>query len=501
MIHGPRTSVSSDLTLLLRRNPVSCLLATFLCAAAALSGCSGLFQTSPEHGVVVVHPDVSYQSFVGWQASGETGLTDNVSSGKLYRDAVVDAAVELGINRVRIGLGSGMAENSVDYFQNFIDKNEDAGGPSPPAEYAASIANRRVPVNDNDDPNTISPAGFTWGAIDWEVDNVVLPLKSKLAEKGERLWWAVSYVHFSKTNQLHIDSPLEYGELILATWDHIQMKYGIVPDGLEICLEPDNEVIEVTEEELAAMIVAARDRLIEAGYEKPTFTAPSSVYAPNALPYYEKIKAANPVAASYIDEIGYHRYKSIDDAGLAKLRSRAEADGKMTAMTEFAGATYLELHQDLKIGKVSAWEQFALGYPTDDNGYQYFYVTGSNPNFVVNMGSRTKFLRQYMKFIRAGAVMKGATSSDPNFDGLPFQNLNGTYVMPIKFEAEGVLTVENLPAGTYGIKYTTESEYDVDLPNQTIPAGGAITFNMPATGVATIYDVRFSSQSRIEVRD
>jgi hypothetical protein len=96
-----------------------------------------------------------------------------------------------------------------------------------------------------------------------------------------------------------------------------------------------------------------------------------------------------------------------------------------------------------------------------------------------------------MKFIRAGAVMKGVTSTNANFDGLPFQNANGTYVVPIKCAAAGSVTVENLPAGTYGIKYTTASEYDVDLPAQTIPAGGLVTFAIPASGVATVYNLNY----------
>jgi hypothetical protein len=448
---------------------------------------------TPSGNRVIIAPTVSHQVFAGWQASGETGISDRIVTGELYRNAVLDASVELGINRVRIGLQSGLAENSTDYYQLFLNANRDYVDNNNPPEYAAIRANRRVPINDNADPNVINPNGFKWAFIDWQMDKVVVPLRQKLAARGESLWFSVSYIHFSQLNQLHVDNPAEYGELILATWNHINNRYGFVPDGLEVFLEPDNGETQVTESEFAAMTIAARNRLVAAGYAKPVIIAPSTVSAPNARPYYLNLKAANPLAASYIDEIGYHRYLQIDDASLAQLRAVALADGKKTTMSEFGGATYLDLHSDLKVGKVSAWEQYALGYPTADNGYQYFYVTGSNPNFTVNIGSRTKFLRQYMKFIRAGAVMKGVTSTNANFDGLPFQNANGTYVVPIKCAAAGSVTVENLPAGTYGIKYTTASEYDVDLPAQTIPAGGLVTFTIPASGVATVYDLNFMS--------
>lgn len=428
----------------------------------------------------------------GWQASGETGVNEKIVTGELYRNEVLDKSVELGINRIRIVLMSGLVENTVDYYQRFLDNNEDRVGSYPP-EYVDVNNNRRVPVNDNNDPNVINPNGFKWGFIDHQIDKVILPLKSKLAARGESLWWEVTFVHFSTSNQLHVDSPAEYGELILATWNHINSKYGFVPNGLEIFLEPDNGVAQVTPTEMGAMIVAARNRLVGAGYAKPYITAPSTTSGPNARPFYLSLKTANSTAASFIDEIGYHRYVNIDDNNLSNLRAVAEADGKNTAMNEYGGADYLKLHSDLKYGKVSAWEQYTLGFPTTDNGYQHFYITGSNPNFVVNMGSRTKFLRQYMKFIRAGAVMKGVSNTNANFDGLAFQNSNGSYVVPIKCTTGGTISVAGLPAGTYGIKYTTASSYDVDLSNQTIGSNGLVTFNMPAAGVVTVYNVNYLS--------
>jgi hypothetical protein len=449
----------------------------------------------PSGNNVVVQPGVRYQTFDGWQASAETGIVDYIVSGELYRNQVLDAAVELGINRLRIGLLSGLVENTTDYYQAFLDNNQDVIDNNTPAEYAAIRAHRRVPVNDNADPNVINPAGFKWAHIDWQIEKVVLPMKQKLAARGETLWWQVTYTHFSTANQLHVNNPAEYGELILATWQHIHSKYGIVPDGLEVFLEPDNGSAQVTESELAAMIVAARNRLVGAGFAKPHITAPSTISGPNARTYYNNLKAANATAASYIDEIGYHRYVNIDTNQLGQLRAVAENDNKKTAMTEFGGATYLHLFDDLKTGKVSAWEQYSLGYPTSDNGYQHFYITGSNPNFNVNMGSRTKFLRQYMKFIRRGAVMTGVTNSSNNFQGLPFQNANGTYVVPIKCTTGGTINVVGLPAGTYGIKYTTASAYNVDLPNQTISNGQYITFTMPAAGVVTVYNVNYMSSA------
>ena len=49
--------------------------------------------------------------------------------------------------------------------------------------------------------------------------------------------------------------------------------------------------------------------------------------------------------------------------------------------------------------------------------------------------------------------------------------------------------IQGLPAGTYGIKFTTPSQYDQDLPNQSIPTGGAVVTTIPADGVITIHGV------------
>jgi hypothetical protein len=64
-------------------------------------------------------------------------------------------------------------------------------------------------------------------------------------------------------------------------------------------------------------------------------------------------------------------------------------------------------------------------------------------------------------------------------------------VVPIKASAGGTITVEGLPAGVYGIRYTTASSYNVGLPNQVITSGAYLTFNIPAAGVATVFDQNY----------
>jgi len=60
-------------------------------------------------------------------------------------------------------------------------------------------------------------------------------------------------------------------------------------------------------------------------------------------------------------------------------------------------------------------------------------------------------------------------------------------VVVVKADAAGSLTIQGLPAGTYGIKYTTSREYDVDLPDVTVGPGQDVHASMPDPGVITVY--------------
>jgi hypothetical protein len=57
----------------------------------------------------------------------------------------------------------------------------------------------------------------------------------------------------------------------------------------------------------------------------------------------------------------------------------------------------------------------------------------------------------------------------------------------VKCTAAGAFSIGGLPTGTYGIKYTTPGAFDVDLPDQTLSWGQAVTAAIPQAGVLTVY--------------
>jgi hypothetical protein len=81
----------------------------------------------------------------------------------------------------------------------------------------------------------------------------------------------------------------------------------------------------------------------------------------------------------------------------------------------------------------------------------------------------------------------GASSSDARFAPVAFRNADGKYVVVVKAAAGGAFTVGGLPAGTYGIDYTTSTEYMRALPDVTIGSTQAVSTSIPASGVLTIF--------------
>jgi hypothetical protein len=185
--------------------------------------------------------------------------------------------------------------------------------------------------------------------------------------------------------------------------------------------------------------------------------------------------------------LAYHRYDSINPTDIT---TRSAAAGVPPSMLEHGNANYHELHVDLKSVGVVAWEKFALAffldpaYPQYDR-YSYFAIPSQNATtFAITTDAQ--FLRQYFKYIRRGAVRIEATGNS-TFDPVAFRNTNGKHVVVVKAAAGGTFTVAGLPAGTYGIKFTTDSQYNVDRTDVNLTAGSTLSANIPAAGVITIY--------------
>jgi uncharacterized protein (TIGR03437 family) len=115
-------------------------------------------------------------------------------------------------------------------------------------------------------------------------------------------------------------------------------------------------------------------------------------------------------------------------------------------------------------------------------------IDDRDPNsLVIQPGHRTKYLRQYFKYVRRGAVRIQATSSAPEYQPVAFVNADCKQVVVVRALSGGTFSIQGLPAATYGVKYTTDVQYDFDSPDVTLSAGQPLRATIPAEGVITIY--------------
>jgi hypothetical protein len=402
----------------------------------------------------------------GWEATAQAGEIDFPTNYAIYSSALLDQAVEMGLNRVRLEL------------------HGDTENPTPRPTHVA--------INDNSDPNTYNAAGFNWGEFDTNVIKEVIPLRTRLAAQGESLYVNLCYVDFLNAGGsfYHSDNAAEYAELVLAAFNRMNSQWGFVPDSLEIILEPDagTNAGRWTATKVANCLIATQARLAAAGYH-PRFIVPAVTDCNVAAAWYNNIKAANSNVTQYIDELSYHRYGNCTPTSLAQNRDAAQADGNHISMLEWwdPSNSYTTLHQDIgPNGNAVSWQGSVIAYPNQpDSGGVYFLVNSSTN--AVTMASRTKFYRQYFKWVRLGAVRKGTTTANANFDGLAFRNTGGNYTVVVNCLTGGSFTVGGLPAGRYHITYTTASAYNQNAADQTITAGQNISTNIPAAGALTIH--------------
>lgn len=431
---------------------------------------------------LVVDESVTQQTITGWEATAQAGQIKSKAF-LAYRDRLMDMAVDdLGLNRLRVEVRSG-SEHAQDLWTLYgRSEGEDDGGP-------VYRAVRYSTINDNSDPFVLNERGFWFSELDNTVENVVLPMKRRLEARGERLHVNVTYVAFTRQIAAgllyHHQDPEEYAEFVQAVYLHLRTRYGLTPDSWEMVLEPDN-TREWSPSLMRRAMIATANRLRALGVT-PRFVAPSVSDMSGSVSFAES--TAEGGLPPFWSELSYHRYGGVSDAALRDIAARSRQWQIPTAMLERGGAGIDELHADLKVAGNTAWAQFGLAYPgTIDDGGMYYRIDDSNqnaPRIIEN--SRTRFLRQYFKYIRRGAVRISAETSDPAFDPVAFINADGSRIVVVKAAQRGAFAVGGLAPGTYDATYTTASDTLISNGPFVVEAGTRVQIGIPDRGALTIF--------------
>lgn len=395
---------------------------------------------------LVLHPERPQQTMQGWEATSETGQEEcDRAVYEAYREEVFDRAIDdLGITRVRLEVRSG-AENPEDHFGERL---------------AREISDERwrevryLSIDDDDDPFHRAPGRFHFTELSHTVENVVLPLKRRLEAKGERLYVSLCVVDFGQSRFDHWADPEEYAELVLAAFEHLKAEHDLVPDALEVILEPD-VALGWPPTAVGPALVAAGARLEAVGF-RPAFVAPSTSDLSKGVPYLQEL-LQTPGARRYLREVSYHRYRGATPASLRALEKHARAEGLATAMLEHIGADPEELYEDLTVGRNHAWALYALAFCAGDSGGDYMYVDAkAGPPYEVHYSENARALPRFMRRVRPGAVRYEVEATSGVARAVAFAHPRLGHTVVILADEDGPITLANLPEGRYRVERTTE---------------------------------------------
>ena len=461
------------------------IFAAMLTLALSVTACGGGGSVSSGGGLpppppggsavnITLNEATTFQTMDGWEATidGDWGAGYNGRINEVIQRAVDD----IGIDRLRLEIQSS-AENTTPVY----------------AQYKAGALSdqqfrclRYSVVNDDSNPNTINAAGFHWEWLDAQIDNMVVPMRNYLASKGRTLWVNLAYVAFTQqinssvcsgSYQAH-QNPAEYAEFVLATYQHMQSKYGFVPDAWQVILEPDNGIVQWSNGQVIGQaMVAAAARLQAAGFT-PRFVAPSVTNMANGLSYLNGINSVSG-ATALLYEVSYHRYQDRSVSTLQTLADRAAQLGKKTAMLEWwvDEQNYGDLHDDLAVGNNSSWQGRTL---------LTLFKNPSTTGGVLTVQDNVRYTMQYFRAVRRNAVRFQATSTAAQFQPIAFRNPDGSRTVVIRATGSGSVVVGGLPAGSYSVSWAVGSGSSQLPAPIVIGAGSNLTTTMPGAGVMTI---------------
>ena len=203
-----------------------------------------------------------------------------------------------------------------------------------------------------------------------------------------------------------------------------------------------------------------------------------------------------PGALSHVGQLTYHLYwdpMNIEQRN--EIRDWGRKLGVTTAQTEWLEGQGLEavkaLHLDQTEADASVWEQFGIYWTRNPwnagGGGDYFLIEPDFSGFSMNLNAW--YLRQYMNYIRPGAVRVEVASSDAAMMPVAFVTTQGkvTVVVINSMETTQDIQIQGLSAGDYGIVFTAPEHMGVELPSVAVEEGGRLVFQMPAEATATFY--------------
>lgn len=427
--------------------------------AALWLACVPAISCSHPEAHLAIDTHERHQTMAGWEVTARAWEYDKVNdrfdgSWVPERERLAAMLVDdAGIDRIRLEIKSGM-ENPVDYWALFV------AGKIGYREYKDHFYEK---INDNADPTTLNPEGIQFSDLDWHVENIVLPVKQRLKARGRHLRLNLAYVDFKWTalsgTLSHAGEPAEYAELVAAAFSHLKEKYGLVPDSLEIIIEPDN-TRDWSGVAIGTAIVAASSRLDAAGFPNVEIIAPSTAKAQRALAYFKDIRSV-PGAAQRMTTLAYHRYDGAPDAlDLNEMRDAARAARIKTAMLEYVDGSVSDLLTDLSEGDTTAWQKYGIATMQRADGTipPGWLITGREVPGArrdLRLAPMARSLGLLFGTVDQGSVRVSARANSEDLGAAAFLTPGHKLVVAIHPQGDMPLTISGLRQGRYRVNSAT----------------------------------------------
>jgi hypothetical protein len=438
---------------------------TLLMRMVAIASMIGAVQA----GTVTLVPSTQYQIMQGWVAVlGIGGGTPNFQQQQMLNRGVN----ELGLTTLRLDLpfNGDSATEGVSWYWRIDNTN-------PSVANWASF-------------DTLSGVTYNTVAADQLMTQAVVPFKQLVQTRGDpfTMYTNPSFYTSGSTGPMPTwvqYNTGEYAEYLVSLAEYLSHKYGIAPNYMTIINEAGNN--NAMTPSFEARVIKAVGPMLQAAGLSTKIQLAECVNSTNTLTYTQDSSMTSDVL-KYVGTVSWHDYGTQSSSSKASIYSYAQAHGLMTAETEMTLGTYQTMYDDIVNGGVSYWGQYFLGGDAAGGGIQY-YNTGLD-GASMSLPSQYWNWRQVINYVRPGAVRIGATSDDNSILTMAFQKNGQTTVTLFNQSSPAqteMVTVADLPAGNYGVSYSTPSVGTTELGVQTVGVSNTLTVSVPDNSVLTIY--------------
>jgi len=414
--------------------------------------------TTAASPTVTIRADRRHQTILGW---GGMPWYPNVTAD--VRDQVLDEAVgDLGLTRLHWTVPSGNRSEGRSW------------------EW----------TNDDADPLHVHWPGFATGVVDRSVGTWVLPFKQRVEAQGERLGLAITQTFHNggSTGSVPVwllGSPAEFAEYATSLLLYLKNTHRLQADYYVICKDAGDSADNPFEVPVVAKLTKAFGTRLRALGLSTKVLFPECHDANPCWKFIHAVRDDKELWSS-VGMVGYHLYGGeARNTDRPNIRDFALAKGLPIGHAGSDGINLDTLYDDLALGDVSYWSIVGLGGPQTGGA---FYIHLDNASF--SRGGQYWQYRQVMHYVRPGAVRIEAVSDTPAIRALAFVHKDRTTVVLINNTPPlqpRTVKLQNLPPGDYGVCRCVGSRPYEELGIKHVGDDGALTVDLPADCVLTVY--------------